>query len=250
REAEPRLLGLEAGEPLRPYPALAVGDEDHVATPVASGAEAVERSGERRLEVGAAAREVLGHVERAVLLHLVALARVQIEGEERRVGRREADEAEEPPLPARDLEEGQGDRLRPDLLVARHRARAVEADDHRAAAALVGAAERVGEEAALDQATREVAAQQRVVQRQQLGREEALEVAPQAHLEDLLAGALEGAPAEREGLLAHPADGGGELPELRVGGQAPAELDLPPRRGAAAGAEAGAPALGLLPRLR
>src|SRR5439155_12732604 len=114
----------------------------------------------------------------------------------------------------------------------------------------VGAAERVGEEAALDQAAREVAAEQRVVQGQQLGREEALEVAPQAHLEDLLAGALEGAPAEREGVLAHPADGGGELPELRVGGQAPAELDLPPRRGAAAGAEAGAPALGLLPRLR
>src|SRR5439155_6162242 len=91
--------------------------------------------------------------------------------------------------------------------------------------------------------------QERVVQRQQLGREEVLEVAPQAHLEDLLAGALEGTPAEREGLLAHAADGGGQLPELRVGGEAAAELDLPPRRGAAAGAEAGAPALGLLPCL-
>src|SRR5439155_1153197 len=63
------------------------------------------------------------------------------------------------------------------------------------------------------------------------------------------AGALEGTPAERERLLAHAADGGGELPELGVGGEPPAELDLPPRRGAAAGAEAGAPALGLLPRL-
>src|SRR5439155_157764 len=164
-------------------------------------------------------------------------------------GRREADEAEEPPLPARDLEQRQRDRLRPDLLVARHRARAVEADDHRAAAALVGAAERVREEAALDQAAREVVTQDGVVQRQQLGREEALEVAAEAHLEDLLAGALEGAPAERERLLAHAADDGGELAELRVGGEPPAELDLPPRRGAAAGAEASAPAPGLLPRL-
>src|SRR5439155_24540011 len=121
----------------------------------------------------------------------------------------------------------QRDRLRPDLLVAHHRARAVEADDHRAAAALVGAAERVREEAALDQAPREVVTQDGVVQRQQLGREEALERAADAHLEDLLAGALVAAPAERERLLAHAADDGGGLAEPRAGGDPPAAPQLP-----------------------
>src|SRR6266849_3405269 len=87
-----------------------------------------------------------------------------------------------------------------------------------------------------------------MVERQQLGRQQALEVRPQAHLEDLLAGALEGAPAERERLLAHAADQRGEFPQLRVGGEAAAELDLPPRRGAAGGAEPGAPAPRLLAR--
>src|SRR5207253_1061296 len=138
--------------------ALAVGDEHDVAAPVARGAEAAERGGERRLEVRAAAGEVLGDVEGAVLLHLVPLARVQVEGEERRVGGREADEAEEPALAPGDLEECQGDGLRPDLLLALHRPRPVEADDHRPPPALVDAAHGIGEEAALDQPAGEVAA--------------------------------------------------------------------------------------------
>src|SRR5207237_988291 len=124
-------------------------------------------------------------------------------------GRREADEAEEPPLPASDLEERQRDRLRPDLLVARHRARAVEADDHRAAAALVGAAERVREEAALDQAAGEVAAQERVVEREQLGAGGRRHLAETlGHLLGLLAEPRLGHPCGVGGALAHPARGG------------------------------------------
>src|SRR5207237_9662431 len=216
----------------------------------ARGAEAAERGGERRLEVRAAAGEVLGDVEGAVLLHLVPLARVQVEGEERRVGGREADEAEEPALAPGDLEERQGDGLRPDLLLALHRPRPVEADDHRPPPALVDAAQGIGEEAALDQPAGEVAAEERVAEGEELGRQEPLEVAAEPHVEDLLAQALERPLAQRERLLAHPADHRGELPELRVRREPPAELDLPAGRGAAAAAEPRAPAARLLARLR
>src|SRR5439155_8967048 len=120
------------------------------------------------------------------------------------------------------------DGVRPDLLVAGHRARAVEADDHRTAAPLL-AADGVGEEAALDEAPREVATQEGVMERRQLGRQEALEVSPERHLVDLLARTLEGTAAERERLLAHAADESGEPPELGVRREAAAELDLPSR---------------------
>src|SRR5262249_35620431 len=153
-----------------------------------------------------------------------------------------ADEAEEAPLPPRDLEQRQRHRLRPDLLLAGHRRGAVETDDHRSPAVLVGAAEGVGEEAPLHQPAREVAAEQRVVPGCELGRQQALEVASQAHLEELLAGALEAPLADGEGLLAHAADQARELPELRVGGQAAPELDLASRRTPASRPEPGAPA--------
>src|SRR5262249_52802664 len=155
--------------------------------PVARGAQAVERRVEWNHEVRAPAGEVLGDVERAVLLHLVVRTRVQIERVERRLRRREADEAEEPPLPPRDLEERQRHGLRPDLLLTRHRGRAVEADDHRPASVLLGAAEAVGEELALHQPARELAAEERMAERDELRRQQALEVAPGADLEDLLA---------------------------------------------------------------
>src|SRR6185295_4131940 len=145
---------------------------------------------------------------------------------QRRLRRREADEAEQPALAARDLEQRERDRLRPDLLVARHRRGAVEADDHRPAPALLGPAQRVGEEAALDQPAREVAAQQRVVQGEQLRRQQALEVAAELHLEHLLAGALERPPAQRQHLLAHASDQRRQLLQLGIGGESLTELDL------------------------
>src|SRR5947207_15700383 len=88
-----------------------------------------------------------------------------------------------------------------------------------------------------------------MAERQELGREKPLEVAAEAHVEHLLAHALERPLAERERLLAHAADHRGELPELRVGGEPPAELDLPARRRASPRAEAGAPGARLLARL-
>src|SRR5437773_5301111 len=88
-----------------------------------------------------------------------------------------------------------------------------------------------------------------MAERQELGREKPLEVAAEAHVEHLFAHALERPLAERERLLAHAADHGGELPELRVGGEPPAELDLPARRRASTRAEAGAPGARLLARL-
>src|SRR5438094_1047902 len=88
-----------------------------------------------------------------------------------------------------------------------------------------------------------------MAERQELGREKPLEVAAEAHVEHLFAHALERPLAERERLLAHAADHGGELPELRVGGEPPAELDLPARRRASTCAEAGAPGARLLARL-
>src|SRR5262249_5752274 len=123
------------------------------------------------------------------------------------------------------------------------------ADDHRSPAVLVGAAEGVGEEAPLHQPAREVAAEQRVVQGYELGRQQALEVASQAHLEELLAGALEAPLADGERLLAHAADQARELRELGVGGQAAPELALASRRPPASRPEPGAPAPRLLSRL-
>src|SRR5439155_13948793 len=108
---------------------------------------------------------------------------------------------------------------------------------------------RIGEEPPFDQTTREVAPQQRMVQREQLGREQALQVGAELHLEDLLARALERAAAERERLLAHATDDGRELPELRVRRQPATELDLPPRGRASRPPETGSPALRLLGRL-
>src|SRR5439155_1290968 len=84
---------------------------------------------------GSTTRKVLRDVEGAVFLHLVALARIQVEREERGIGGREADEAKEPALAACDLEQRQSHRLRPDLLLPGHRRGAVETDDHRPPAA-------------------------------------------------------------------------------------------------------------------
>src|SRR5207247_7844047 len=96
---------------------------------------------------------------------------------------------------------------------------------------------------------REVPPEQRMVEREELGREGTLQVGAELHLEDLLARALEGASAERERLLAHAAHDRGELPELRVRRQAATELDLPPGGRASGSPETGPPALRLLGRL-
>src|SRR5262249_57492081 len=100
------------------------------------------------------------------------------------------------------------------------------------------------------EATREVAAQDGVMERDQLGGEQPLEVPPERDLVELSARALERAPAERERLLAHAADEGGEPSQLGVRRQAAPELDLPSGRGPARAAEAGAPAPGLRRRFR
>src|SRR5262249_33996117 len=93
------------------------------------------------------------------------------------------------------------------------------------------------------------AAQQRMVESEQLGRQEALQIAAEAHVEDLLARPLEAPAAERERLLAHATDERGELPELRVGCQSAAEFELPGGRASAGRPAARAPAARRLARL-
>src|SRR5262245_12465662 len=194
-EAEPALLATEVLEPRGRDLALAIGDQHDVAAPVARRGQRGERGVERHLEIRPAARKVFGDVEGALVAHQVVVARVQVEGEEGSVRRREADEAEQPALAARDLEEGQRDGLRPDLLLARHRGRAVEADDHRAASALVRAPETVAEQLSFRVTAQEVAPERWMPEREQLRRQQAIERTTQLDVERLLARALEAAPS-------------------------------------------------------
>jgi len=136
--------------------ALPVGDEDEVATPQVALGEAAGGSLERRAEVGAAAGEVLRQVERALERHRPRVARVHLELAQPGFARGEADHVAAAAPAPRQLHEGESDRLRPQLLVARHRRRGVEAHHDRPVAALVGAAQRIGEHAAVEQPALEV----------------------------------------------------------------------------------------------
>ena len=69
-----------------------------------------------------------------------------------------------------------------------------------------------------------------MAQREQLRRQQAVEGAAELDVEHLLAGALEARAAQRQRLRAHPPDERREAAQLRVGGEAAAELDLPARR--------------------
>src|SRR5215467_12938968 len=85
-EAELVLLALELAQPLGVDSALAVGDEHDVAARMADAAQAVEGGAERLLKIGAAAGEVLGEREDLVHVGGVALARVEVEHLQRRLG--------------------------------------------------------------------------------------------------------------------------------------------------------------------
>src|SRR5262249_60129390 len=116
-ESETGLLGTERRRPLRRHLAFAVGDEDHVAAPIARLGEAGHGRVEGLLEIRATAREHLRYLERAVDAHGVMITGVQVDGDEWGLGPGEADEAEEPSLPAGDLEQRERHGLRPQFLL-------------------------------------------------------------------------------------------------------------------------------------
>ena len=144
------------------------------------------------------------------------------------------------------LQQRQRDRLGPQLLVPGHGRAAVQAHHHGPLAFFLHAPESVLQDLVLQQAALKVPMQQRVAQRHQLLRQQALQGASLLHRVKLLVGPLEGALAQRQGVGLHPAHHADEFPELVVARQPPAQLKPPVRGEASPGAQGGAPALGFL----
>src|SRR5271166_1369736 len=216
--AEPR-------QPIRADLRFAVGDYHDIAALEFLFAEQLDGCVDRSLEVGAAAGEVLGHLDDLVQVGLVTPLAIEVEHLEAHVARRKHDGAEQPALAPRDIHQRQRDRLRPHLLVALHRGAHVDTYDHRAPALLLVVAQAVLKDGALEHAAMEIALEDGMMHREQLGRYQAPELGAELDVVGLGDAALQRLALERAGVLLEPPDHPGQLAQLLVAREAAPELE-------------------------
>ena len=211
-------------QPLGTHLRFAVGDYHDIAALEFLFAEQFDRGVERRLEIGAAAGKILGHLDDLVQLRLVAPLAIEVEHLEADVAGGKHHGAEQPALAPRDIHQGQRDRLRPHLLLALHRGAHVDAHDHRALALLLVIAQPVLQDAALEHAAMEIAPQHRMMHREQLGGNQAADLGAELDIVGLGDAALERLALQCARVLLEPPDHPRQLAEFLVARQAPPQF--------------------------
>ena len=225
------------GEPFRRDLTFAVGDHDDIAAFEFFIFEQRDGGIDRRLKIGAATGEVFGHLEDLRQFGLVAALAVEIEDAKTLRPRRKEHGAKEAALAARDIHQSEADRLGPQFLVALHRGADVDTDDHRPFTLLLVLAQAVLQDLAFEQTAQEIGAQSRVVQRDQLGRNQAAQFVAAFNIVGLGDTAIERAAAQRACVLLETADQPRQLAEPLVARQMASEFEPFIGRGSSALAE-------------
>src|ERR1035437_4674440 len=220
--------------------------DDISADPTSTSTAKIEKSrsslrwrsrADRSLEVGAAAGEVFGHLDDFVQIGLVAAFAIQVEHLEARVARGKHDGAEQAALSPRDIHQRQRYGLGPHLTVALHRGTHVDTHDLRALALLLVVAQPVLKDGAFEHAAMEIALEDGMMHREQLGGNQASELGAELDVVGFSDATLERFALESARVLLESPDHPRQLDELLDTRETPPELEARTGRDASALAE-------------